>query len=49
MDSFSDGVEELQKILALGRQQWLLGAGVSFAAIGVLISSWPKGAAEAAK
>jgi hypothetical protein len=32
MDAFSDGVEELQKILALGRQQWLMGAGVSFAA-----------------
>lgn len=32
MDAFSDGVEELQKILALGRQQWLLGAGVSFVA-----------------
>lgn len=32
MDAFSDGVEELQKILSLGRQQWLLGAGVSSSA-----------------
>ena len=29
MKSFDHGVEELQKVLELGRQQWLLGAGVS--------------------
>lgn len=29
MKSFDHGVEELQKVLELGRQQWLLGAGAS--------------------
>ena len=29
MKSFDHGVEELQKVLELGRQHWLLGAGVS--------------------
>lgn len=29
MKSFAHGVEELQKVLELGRQQWLLGAGAS--------------------
>lgn len=30
MVSLKDGVEELQKVLGIGQQQWLLGAGVSF-------------------
>lgn len=30
MKSFSDGVENLRRVLDLGRQHWLLGAGASF-------------------
>lgn len=30
MADLKDGVEELQKMLGIGQQQWLLGAGVSF-------------------
>ena len=29
MKSFSDGVEDLRRVLDLGRQHWLLGAGAS--------------------